>query len=106
MSLHGDKRRLAAAAIDGDFEVFAGQDVEWRAQATIMSQCVTLDSSGNYVLTDAQQRRLRDYTAMAAESAAAGGPPPPSAGLSVPPQAAVPPSRMRLPPVAFPLTAA
>ena len=106
MSLHGDKRRLAAAAIDGDFEIFAGQDVEWRAQATIMSQCVTLDSSGNYVLTDAQQNRLRDYTAMAAESAAAGGPPPPSAGLSVPPQAAVPPSRMRLPPVAFPLSVA
>jgi hypothetical protein len=106
MSLHGDKRRLAAAAIDGDFEVFAGQDVEWRAQATIMSQCVTLDPSGNYVLTDDQQRRLRDYAAMAAESAAAGGPPPPSAGLSVPPQAAVPPSRMRLPPVAFPAAAA
>jgi len=103
MSLHGDKRRLAAAAIDGDFEVFAGQDVEWRAQATIMSQCVTLDPSGNYVLTDAQQDRLRDYAAMVAESAAAGGPPPPSAGLSVPPTAAVPPSRMRLPPVAFPL---
>ncbi len=106
MGLHGDKRRLAAAAIDGDFEVFAGQDVEWRAQATIMSQCVTLDASGNYVLTDDQERRLRDYAAMAAESAAAGEPPPSSAGLSVPPQAAVPPSRMRLPPVAFPLTVA
>lgn len=106
MDLHEDKRRLAAAAIDGDFETFAGQDVEWRAQATIMSQCVTLDPSGNYVLTDDQERRLRDYTAMAAESAAAGGPPPPSAGLSVPPQAAVPPSRMRLPPVAFPAAAA
>ena len=106
MGLHGDKRRLAAAAIDGDFEVFAGQDVEWRAQATIMSQCVTLDPSGNYVLTDEQRSRLRDYAEMAAESAAAGGPPPPSAGLSVPPKAAVPPSRMRLPPVAFPLTVA
>ena len=106
MNLHEDKRRLAAAAIDGDFAAFAGQDTEWRAQETIMSRCVTLDPSGNYVLTDAQQSRLRDYAAMVAESAAAGGPPPPSAGLSVPPTAAVPPSRMRLPPVAFPLTVA
>lgn len=106
MSLHEDKRRLAAAAIDGDFEAFAGENPEWRAHATIMSQCVKLDPSGNYELTDDQQSRLRDYAVMAAESAAAGGPPPPSAGLSVPPQAAVPPSRMRLPPVAFPLTAA
>ena len=106
MSLHGDKRRLAAAAIDGDFETFSGQDLEWRAQATIMSQCVPLDSSGNYTLTDAQQTRLRRYAADAAEARAGLGPAgvPSSAGLVVPPQAAVPPSRMRLPPVAFPLS--
>ena len=110
MGLHEDKRRLAAAAIDGDFEGFAGEDVEWRAQETIMSQCVTLDDSGNYVLTDAQRAQMDAYAAQARAARAAawpvpttGGVPLPPGGLSLPPEAAVPPSRMRLPRVAYPL---
>jgi superfamily II DNA or RNA helicase len=99
LGLHADKReRLARAAADEDYSQFVDGD-KWRETRRILSSCAPLDVRGNYVLSDDQAFKLRQYRRLVERCDANGVPrpaPPPNL-----PQAPVLADRVALPPVSF-----
>ena len=99
LGLHADKRdRLARAAADEDYSHFVDGD-KWRETQRILGACVPLDARGNYVVSDEQAFKLRQYQRLIERCDANGVPrPAPPADLPQPPVLA---DRVALPPVSF-----
>lgn len=59
--MHGDKRGLADALVDGDWRHFEGGNLDWRRSGRIVENCLRLDSNGNFVkrAPDQQGKRKR-----------------------------------------------
>ena len=99
LGLHADKRdRLARAAADEDYSHFVDGD-KWRETQRILNACVPLDARGNYVISEEQAFKLRQYKRLIERSDANGVPrPAPPPDLPQPPVLA---NRVALPPVSF-----
>lgn len=99
LGLHADKRdRLARAATDQDYSQFVDGD-KWRETQRILSACVPLDRRGNYLVSEEQAFKLRQYKRLLEQCDANGVPrPPPPADLPEPPLLA---HDMPLPAVSF-----
>lgn len=99
LGLHADKRdRLARAAADEDYSQFVDGD-KWRETVQILRACVPLDARGNYVVSDEQAFKLRQFNRMIERCDANGVPrPTPPPDLPQPPEIA---DRVVLPPVSF-----
>lgn len=99
LGLHADKRdRLARAAADEDYSQFMDGD-KWRETQRILGACVPLDGRGNYVVSEEQAFKLRQYQRLVERCDANGIPrpaPPPDL-----PQSPVLADRLALPPVSF-----
>lgn len=99
LGLHADKRdRLARAAADEDYSQFVDGD-KWRETVQILRACVPLDARGNYVVSDEQAFKLRQFNRMVERCDANGMPRP-----AQPPDFPQPPvlaDRVVLPPVSF-----
>ena len=97
--MHADKRdRLARAATDQDYSQFVDGD-KWRETQRILSACVPLDRRGNYLVSEKQASKLRQYQRLIERCDANGLPrPPPPADL---PQLPVLAERVALPPASF-----
>ena len=99
LGLHADKRdRLARAAADEDYSQFVDGDT-WRETQRILGACVPLDARGNYVVSDEQAFKLRQYRRLIEQCDPNGvSRPAPPPDLPQPPVLA---DRVQLPPVSF-----
>lgn len=99
LGLHADKRdRLARAATDEDYSQFVDGD-KWRETRRILGACVPLDTRGNYVISEDQAFKLRQYKRLSERCDANGVPrPAPPPDLPQPP---VLTDRVELPLVSF-----
>jgi SNF2 family DNA or RNA helicase len=59
--MHGDKKGLADALVDGDWQHFEGGNLDWRRSGRIVENCLPLDGNGNFVkrAPDKQRKRKR-----------------------------------------------
>jgi len=101
LKYHDDKReRLGKAAMDADFTNFR-EDDQWREWGNLITPVARLDEWGNYKVPPAQVDALRDFQ----EKLALSEPEKPTPPADWP-ERPVLASRVRLPPVSFPLVVA